>query len=329
MHATQRLSLTLVHVAALLFGLAGVLGKLIPLPATIIVLGRVAFSSVALGGLLVMRRTTIRWRARRDLAVLAISGVILAAHWTAFFKAVQIANVAVALLAFSTFPLFTTTLEPLLLRTYPRRVDVLAALLILPGMYLIVPVLSFSNTATQGAAWGIFAGFLFALLSIWNRRLTQRYPSAVISFYQDVSAALVLLPSLALFRPDPTQLLDSLLVLMLLGVVCTALAHTLFIEGMRTLTAQTASVVAALEPVWGILLAALALAEVPSPRTLLGGALIVGAVVLPSVVLPSRVPHTKSPPSLGSLAAQTAHRRRDNCSTVVSQPSNDEPYSKF
>lgn len=298
MRVTQRPALMLVHVAVILFGLAGVLGKLASLPSPIIVLARVVFSGAALGGLLAVRRTPIRWRDRRDLAALVVSGVILAAHWTAFFEAVQVANVAVALLAFSTFPLFTTALEPLLLHTRPRRVEILAALLILPGMYLVVPVLSFGNTITQGAAWGVFAGFSFALLSIWNRRLTQRYPSAVISLYQDVTAALVLLPGLAIVHPAPMQLFDSLLILVVLGVVCTALAHTLFIEGMRTLTAQTASVIAALEPVWGILFAVIVLAEIPTLRTLLGGVFIVGAVLLPS-----RFPPANLPLSSGGLAS--------------------------
>lgn len=282
MRNMHRPALVQVHAAVLLFGLAGILGKLAHLPSPIIVLGRVVFGGAALGILIAARRSPIGWRRRRDLAALAVSGVILAAHWTAFFEAVQVANVAVALLTFSTFPLFTTALEPLLLHTHPRRVDIVAALLILPGMYLVVPTLSLDNTITRGAIWGTFAGFSFALLSIWNRRLTRHYPSAVIGLYQDTAASLVLLPSLVVFRPDAHQVLASLWVLVLLGAVCTALAHTLFIEGMRTLTAQSASVIAALEPVWGIIFARFILDEVPSPRTLVGGLLILSAVILPS-----------------------------------------------
>jgi len=68
--------------------------------------------------------------------------------------------------------------------------------------------------------------------------------------------------------------------LLALGVLCTALSHTLFIASLRTVTAHTASVVAALEPVYGIALAFVLLGEVPSARTLVGGALIVGAAVI-------------------------------------------------
>jgi drug/metabolite transporter (DMT)-like permease len=72
---------------------------------------------------------------------------------------------------------------------------------------------------------------------------------------------------------------DVALVL-ILGVFCTALAHTLFIASMRRMSAQTASIVSILEPVYGIALAALLLGEVPGLRTLIGGGLIVSAAAL-------------------------------------------------
>jgi len=48
---------------------------------------------------------------------------------------------------------------------------------------------------------------------------------------------------------------------------------------MRVVSAHTASVVAALEPVYGIALAYALLGETPGWRTLVGAALIVGAAV--------------------------------------------------
>jgi drug/metabolite transporter (DMT)-like permease len=265
----------------LFFGLAGVLGKLTTLPATGIVLGRVLFAGLALAAFLAVRRAPLLPRRLADLPALVITGAVLALHWTAFFQAVRLSSVAVALLSFSTFPLFTAALEPLVLRERPRRIEVLAALLIVPGMYLVVPTFDLNNTATLGTAWGLLAGLTFAVLSIWNRRLTSTYPSPLISLYQDGVAALVLLPTLIFARPAHGLGLGDVVLLLILGVVCTALAHTLFIEGMRTITAQTASVVAALEPVWGILFALVLLREVPTVRTLIGGVLIVGAACLP------------------------------------------------
>ncbi|EAA3799219.1 EamA family transporter, partial [Salmonella enterica subsp. enterica] len=66
----------------------------------------------------------------------------------------------------------------------------------------------------------------------------------------------------------------------LLGLLCTALAHSLFVASLRVLNARSASVVFALEPVYGIVFAWWLFNEQPGPRMLLGGGLILLATVL-------------------------------------------------
>ena len=74
----------------------------------------------------------------------------------------------------------------------------------------------------------------------------------------------------------------ALVQIVTLGICCTALAHTLFIGGLRRVGAATASVIAALEPVYGIALAAWLLGEIPGGRTLVGAALLVAAALAAS-----------------------------------------------
>lgn len=280
----SRQGLLSANLATLLFGLAGVLGKLSGAPAPLITLGRVIFAGIALALWVGLRRSPVRPHNKRDLARLTLLGVILAIHWTAFFQAIVVSNVAIGLLAFSSFPLFTALLEPVVLRQRPRMLETLAAVIILPGILLLVPRFSLNDSATQGVLWGVLAGATFALLSVLNRGLTERYPSAVISLYQDSIAAIVLLPTLLFVPLSGLLSLQTLLLLAALGLACTALAHTLFIASMRHITAQLASVTAALEPVWGVAFAWLLLSQTPSPRTLLGGAIIVAATLVPATV---------------------------------------------
>jgi drug/metabolite transporter (DMT)-like permease len=271
------------NVAVLFFGLAGVLGKLTTLPAPLIVFGRVLFAGVVLLAISLFQHTPLRPQRRRDGLILVGQGVLLALHWTSFFQSINVSNVAIGLLSFSSFPLFTAMLEPLLLRQRPSRVQVLAALLILPGIYLLVPSFTLQNQTTLGVAWGVLSGATFALLSVTNRWLGRSYPSLTISLYQDGVAALVLLPALLLAPGTTLWTPRTLLILLILGVVCTALAHTLFIASMQRITAQSASLLASLEPVWGIVFGIVLLGAFPTPRTLLGGAIILGATLLPGL----------------------------------------------
>jgi drug/metabolite transporter (DMT)-like permease len=275
-------ALLAINSAVMLFGLAGVLGKLTGLPATIIVFGRVVVAGAALGVVALTLGASLRPRSSRDALILCAQGLLLAVHWVAFFQSINVSNVAIGLLSFSSFPLFTALLEPRLLRQRLRGADLAGALLVLPGIYLLVPSASLNNSTTQGVAWGVLAGATFALLSVGNRWLGRSYTSVTISLYQEVIAALALLPALWL-TPLAAQLtIGQALLLIALGLVCTALAHTLFIAGMRSAPAQLASLLACLEPLWGILFALALLGETPSARVLLGGAIILAATLTPA-----------------------------------------------
>jgi len=272
------------NVAVLLFGLAGVLGKLSLLPAPLIVFGRAFFAGLVLLAVCWFRHISLRPKRSRDGYLLVGQGVLLALHWTAFFQAINVSNVAIGLLSFSSFPLFTAMLEPLLLRQHPSRIQIVAAMLILPGIYLLVPSFTLQNQTTLGVMWGVLSGASFALLSVTNRWLGRTYSSLMISLYQDSTAAIVLLPVFFFTATGSFWTPHALFILLILGVVCTALAHTLFIASMRDITAQTASLLASLEPVWGIIFGIVLLGAIPSARTLLGGAIIIFATLLPGVV---------------------------------------------
>jgi len=272
------------NVAVLLFGLAGVLGKLSLLPAPLIVFGRSFFAGLVLLAVCWLRHISLRPKQSRDGYLLLGQGVLLALHWTAFFQAINVSNVAIGLLSFSSFPLFTAILEPLLLHQRPSRIQIVAALLILPGIFLLVPSFTLQNQTTLGVMWGVLSGASFALLSVTNRWLGRTYSSLMISLFQDGIAAIVLLPIFFFTATGSFWTPHALLILLILGVVCTALAHTLFIASMRDITAQTASLLASLEPVWGIIFGIVLLGAIPTARTLIGGAVIITATLLPGIV---------------------------------------------
>jgi drug/metabolite transporter (DMT)-like permease len=270
-----------VHGAVLLFGVAGLFGKLLPLAPVLIVFGRVVFASLALAAIALLWGLPIWLRSGRTLVVFLALGGLLALHWTTFFQAVQVSSVAVALLTFSTFPVFAALLEPIFFRERLHIADVLLAFLALVGVAVLMPSFTPGDRTAQGAFWGIASGLTFALLSLLNRKYVREYSSVLIALYQDFFAALALLP-FALLQWSPLILRDVLL-LLLLGLGCTAVAHSLFIASLRGIPARIASMIACLEPVYGSLLAALLLAEIPSVRTVLGGLIILAVAFVATV----------------------------------------------
>lgn len=275
---THRQGLAAIHIAVLLFGLSGVLGKVVSASPLIIVFARTAIAALLLGLLLRGQFRGHEKTSRREWIFLAGSGAVLAVHWLAFFQSVQVSTVALGLLTFSTFPIFVTLLEPCFFPERLQKRDVALALAVVVGTILVVPEYDFRGRMTQGAAWGVLSGFTFALLALANRRFVRSWSPLAIGAGQNTVAALVILPFLA--GTSWALSLHDMLWLAVLGVFCTALAHVLFIRGLTGVRAQVASVIAALEPVYGILLAAVWLKEIPSGRTVAGGLLILAAAVV-------------------------------------------------
>lgn len=271
-------SLLEIHLAVFLFGFPGLFGKWLALPPPLIVFGRVLFASLALAAVMGFGGRSFRVSPRRDLVLLAVCGLFLAAHWTMFFNSVQVSSVAVGLLAYSSFPVFTVFLEPLLMRERWDPASLIYALLCVLGIYLILPGFDLSDAVVRGVLWGLGAGLTFSVLSILNRVLASRQSTLAVAIYQDLFAAIFLLPAVS--RTGRVLSGREWALIAVLGIFFTAGAHTLFIDGLKRVRARTASILSSLEPVYGILLALVFLKESPSLRTVSGGAVVLAAALV-------------------------------------------------
>ena len=267
------------HVAVALFGFAALFGKWIPWDPVAIVLARAVVAATVLGLWLWSRGAP----TLRATPALAISGAILAIHWVTFFEAIAASNVAIGLLGYASFPLFVLLLERWHHGGHWHRADVAVAALVVAGLVLTVPEFRWDSASVRGLGWGIVSGFMFAWLVVRTRHLATGKDASSLAFWLNGFAAIVLIPLVAA-QGGVGGAVDgsTLLLALVLGVVCTALAHTLFIVGIAGTSALTAAIVAALEPVYGIALAWAWLGEVPTLRIGAGAALLVAAAIVAS-----------------------------------------------
>lgn len=273
---TKNKSLMEIHLAVFLFGLAGLFGKLLSLPSIIIVLGRVFFSSIFLFIIMLYLKKDMKLKEQKHYFYLVVMGVILAIHWSTFFKSIQVSTVAIGLLTFCTFPVFVTFLEPYFFKEKIKLSDIVIAIITFSGVVLVIPKFELGNNSTQGVLWGVVSGLTYAILSMLNRKYVKEYSSSVIAFYEQFVATIVLIPFL--FLQKPVFQLKDIFLLILLGVVFTAISHSLFINGLKNTKTQTAGIISSLEPVYGIIFAVFLLREIPTLREVLGGIVILSTV---------------------------------------------------
>ncbi|MFO1282150.1 MAG: DMT family transporter [Burkholderiales bacterium] len=268
-------ALVALHSAVALFGFAGLFGRWIELAPSGIVLGRTLVAAVALAAVALASGGLSRPRAG-----LAANGAILAIHWWTFFAAIRSGGVAIGLIGFASFPLFTLALERATGQRVASRRDGAVAALVVAGLLLVAPRLDPHDAVVRGLGWGVVSGATFAWLAVRNRRYAADHSPLAIALWQNAFAAACLAPWVLVAPPDGAIDARTIGLLLALGLLCTALAHTLFIASLASVSAHVASVAAALEPVYGIALAALLLAERPTGAQIAGCALLVAAAVL-------------------------------------------------
>jgi len=279
--AGQRNALFVAHIAAILFGLTGILGALIEADASIITFGRATFAFIALGFVAGLKGTRLLDALKlRNLPVLGLTGALLAAHWVTFFIAVKVGGVAVATLGFASFPAFIALIER---GVFGQRIGATQALLltlVTAGLVLVVPTFDLLDKGTVGLLWGLASGLSFALLTVANRRRAASMNAMQVAVWQNVVVAALVSPFAFTHLGNTSLGGDDWVNLALLGVFCTGLSQFLFVKSLEHLEARTAGMIIALEPVYAIIGAWWLFAEQPTLRMGAGAALIVLATIL-------------------------------------------------
>ena len=275
-------SLILVHIAIAMFGSASLFGKLIDQHVFVIVAGRVLFAALLTGLYFVFSKTNIKLNSKKDYGIILLTGSILAAHWIAFYHSIQISTVAIALLTFSTCPIFATFLEPLFFDEKIKKSDIIVAVIAFWGVAIVIPKIDFNDAIFWGVLEGVFSGFTFALVSILERKHVKNYSGLVISFYEQVIVFIILLP-LTIFIGIKPMVPSQIGIFLLFSIVFTLISRLLYITGLKHVSAQTAGVITCLEPLYGAILAAIFFSEIPTYRELIGGTIILSAVCYSSI----------------------------------------------
>ncbi|MCL5127572.1 MULTISPECIES: DMT family transporter [unclassified Algibacter] len=273
--------LFLLALATLLISTSGALGKFIDLPTPVIIWGRSAIAAVFLFAYCRFKKFSIKIKSKKDAPTIILGAALLATHWVTYFYALKLSNVAIGMLAMFTFPVITALLEPFFTKTKLNPIHIFLALIVLLGIYILAPDLNLENTHLEGVLFGVFSALCYALRNLILKGHVNNYNGTVLMTQQAIIVAIILIP--VMFTMDISNISTQFPYLIILGLVTTAIGHSLFIGSLKYFSVSTASIIGSAQPICGIIIAYFFLKEIPTINTFIGGALILATVVIESV----------------------------------------------
>jgi len=269
-----------INLAMVLLSTSGPLGRFIELPVAVTIGIRSIIALVLL--LIYCRFKGISFGlSSKDRGPILISGVLMGLHWLTYFVALQKSNVAIGMLSLFTYPVITAFLEPLFLKTRFQKMHLLLGFLVLCGIYFLVPDFSFENSSTVAIGFGVFSALCYAVRNLMLKKQVTRYEGSVLMAYQMAVIFCMLIP--AFFYYDLEAVPSQWQGILGLAVVTTVFGHTMFVNCFKYFSITTISILSSIQPVYGILIGALLLSEIPAWSTIVGGCLILISVIVESV----------------------------------------------
>lgn len=262
---------------------SGPLGKYVTTPPALTIWYRSIIGFVFLLLFVFVSKKKLRLKHKSDVGFIIISSVLMAGHWVFYFYALQFSNVAIGMLSLFSYPVITTFLEPLILRNKLDKIHVVLGIILLIGVALLIPEFKVSNNITLGVLFGISSAVCYSLRNIILKWKGTAYDGMVMMTFQAFLVAMLLLP--AVFYYDQSVVADNWEALLALGLLVTAVGHSLFVSSFKYFSISKVSIISSLQPLIGIMLAFIFLHEIPSGRTLIGGAIILSVVLLESLRL--------------------------------------------
>lgn len=264
MNKSQTAGAMLIILGASLWGTLGFLGEFLftaGLSALDVVTMRVLLAWCGFACLTLMARHEIPQVRAKDFGLFALYGMISVALYNIlYFEALARVGISISVALLYTAPLWAVFLSRVFLHEQITFVSVIAAAMGISGVAMIVGVYPYHSLSVSksGFMFGLGAGLSYALFSIFGKRALYCHDRITVLLYAFGFGILFLLPCFSLeggwARLAHLDFLHWTL-LGIIGLFPTFMAYLLYIQGLRRVSASSASLLATAEPVVAVTIA--------------------------------------------------------------------------
>ncbi len=256
-----------------------------PIDPLILSQSRATFSFLALlpvlGLLRGWRRLRLPAAAVRDTCLIGVLGVAASNYF--YYLAIQRTNVATAIIVQYTAPIWVLLYAVARGQQRPTRQRVGAVGLAVTGIALVIGL--FGGRGLRLDSVGLFAGLLaafsFAFYNIGGHNVLARHDRWLVLLFTTCSASLfwlVVNPPWKIAAAHYSG--EQWLFLLLFSLISVLAPFSLYFAGLQRLEPTRAIVVSCLEPVFSIVIAAVALGEIMRPLQVAGIVFVLAAIIV-------------------------------------------------
>tara|TARA_B100001013_G_scaffold135169_1_gene79371 strand:+ start:1123 stop:2007 length:885 start_codon:yes stop_codon:yes gene_type:complete len=272
---SKQLGIIEIIIATLIWGTLGIIIKSIEMEPASIVAYR---SLIAVPIMIFLLRKKVhliknkkKGKKKGNFMLLVLSGIAITLAWTAHFSAFKLTSIANTVILLYTGPVYVAILSPLLLKEVREKRANICLILSVLGMLLIYNQGLGNELNNKGLLFGALSGILFAFVIISTKKLSKYYSSITIVGTQIIISAIILSPELIVERE---VIINNIILLLTLGIIHTAIAEFLYIDGLIKISAQKASTISYIEPASAIIYAIILFNEIPQGLEIVGITLI-------------------------------------------------------
>ena len=279
----------LIGLSMAIFGTIGLFVRGIALPSSETALYRAVLAVLAIGSYLLATGQKLQIKGmRREILLLAASGIAMGFNWILLFEAYKYTTISMATLSYYAAPVLITLVSTFAFHEALTPFKTLCFVMSTAGILLITLKggdgaggMSGNGTDHIGILFGLGAAVLYASVVLLNKFI-RNVAGIQRTFLQFVAAIVTLFPYVLLTGGIHLGGLNTSgwVLLLIVGLLHTGAAYCMYFSSLQHVPGQEAAVLSYIDPLLAVILSVLVLHEPMNGWQLLGGAMILGFTLL-------------------------------------------------
>ena len=270
-------------ISMLIYGSLGLFVTQLAIPTAEIVFVRAALGCLALFLVLLSSGKNKEKVPVGSFIILLLLGALIGINWLLLFDAYKYTYVSTATLIYYIQPIFVIILSTLFLKEKLTSRKIVGVVFAIVGMILINGIQLGGSDPKRGFILSLWAAILYAIIVFINKanKKLAKIDGLVLTDIQMFGAALVMAFYTFTNYHGEFAHLDkkSIIIMIILGIVHTALAYYLYFTSIKHVDGQSLAVLGYIDPASALLFSALFLHERLTIMQWIGAVLILGGAL--------------------------------------------------